>query len=152
MTAVTWSPDGSRLASGADDSTVRVWEPTTGTIITTLSGHIGVAWAVAWSPDGTRLAIGDGGHDGEVLVWDPTTGHTATLSSHTGGVRALEWSPDGTRVATAGYDGVVRVSDPHCGARAMYLHLDPSTCMAVSSAGIAIGGPWGIGLIDIVAN
>ena len=74
------------------------------------------------------------------------------LPGHPGGVSAVAWSPDGTRLATAGYDGVIRISDPHRGARSIYLHLDPITCMAVSSAGIAVGGPWGTGLLDLMAD
>ena len=56
------------------------------------------------------------------------------------------------RVGVTGYDGVIRISDPHRGARSIYLHLDPITCMAVSSAGIAVGGPWGTGLLDLMAD
>ena len=37
--AVAYSPDGSRLASGSDDKTVRVWEAATGEAVQTLQGH-----------------------------------------------------------------------------------------------------------------
>ena len=30
VNTVSWSPDGTRLASGSDDKTVKVWDPATG--------------------------------------------------------------------------------------------------------------------------
>ena len=49
--AVGWSPDGSRLVSGGDDGTVRVWEAGSGRLVHTLTGHTGGVRAVAWSPE-----------------------------------------------------------------------------------------------------
>ena len=111
VSAVAWSPDGTRLASAGHDGEVRLWDPATGHHLTTLTGHTGPATAVAWSPDGTRLA--SAGDDREVRLWDPATGHhLATLTGHPGGVRAVAWAPDGTRLASAGYDREVRLWDP----------------------------------------
>ena len=39
--AVAWSPDGTRLVSGGDDGTVRVWEAESGRPLHTLTGHTG---------------------------------------------------------------------------------------------------------------
>ena len=41
MTAVAGRPDGTRLATASDDRTVRLWDPATGTTLTTLTGHTG---------------------------------------------------------------------------------------------------------------
>ena len=41
MSALAWSPDGTRLATASDDGTVRIWDPTTGHPTTTLTGHTG---------------------------------------------------------------------------------------------------------------
>ncbi len=40
---VQWSPDGRQLASGSDDTRLRVWDSTTGACSTVLEGH---KWAV----------------------------------------------------------------------------------------------------------
>src|SRR5438067_693301 len=68
--------DGRRLASGAFDGSVRVWDAATGRELLTLQGYeegdaYGVT-SVAFSADGGRLASGN--TDGAVRVWDAATG------------------------------------------------------------------------------
>ena len=67
-----FSADGTRLVSGGDDGTVRVWDARTGDPLLTLEGHRGGVWASGFSADGTRLV--SGGDDGTVRVWDARTG------------------------------------------------------------------------------
>jgi WD40 repeat protein len=45
--AVAWSPDGRRIASGGNDSTVQIWDAVTGHLLTKYSGHTGTVYAVA---------------------------------------------------------------------------------------------------------
>src|SRR5262249_53079963 len=61
---LSWSPDGQRLASGAWDRSVVVWETRTWQEVLTLTD---VPPAVAWSPDGRWLATG--GRGNSVRVW-----------------------------------------------------------------------------------
>ena len=72
------APDGTWLASGSDDGSVRIWDPATGQQRATLAGHTGAVRAVAIAPDGTWLATG--GDDGSVRIWDPATGQPAHRS------------------------------------------------------------------------
>ena len=66
---MAFSPDGSRIASGSDDKTVRVWDAATGQPIgQPLTGHTERCASVAFSPDGTRIASGS--DDNTVRVWD----------------------------------------------------------------------------------
>jgi WD40 repeat protein len=44
------------LASGSDDSTVRLWEVSTGQCLRILQGHTNKVRSVAFSPDGQTLA------------------------------------------------------------------------------------------------
>lgn len=77
----TWSPEGCQVAA-ISGSTVRVWDPTTGQVLTTLTGHTDTVTAIAWSPDSTRIATTS--RDRTARVWDPTTGQTlTTLTGHT---------------------------------------------------------------------
>ena len=65
---------------------------------------------MTFSPDGRRLA--SGGFDGEVKVWDATTGQeTLTLKEQTGIIACVAFSPDGHRLASASEDGTVKVWD-----------------------------------------
>ena len=85
MRAVAIAPDGTWLASGGDDGSVRIWDPATGQQRATLTGHAGPVTAVAIAPDGTWLASAGGVATGSVRIWDPATGQQrATLDGHTG--------------------------------------------------------------------
>ena len=68
--SVSFSPDGSTLASGSWDDTVRLWDVVTGSEIRVLKGHTGFVRSVSFSPDGTTLASGS--DDGTVLLWELT--------------------------------------------------------------------------------
>src|SRR5438552_5748901 len=65
---LAYSPDGTMLASGSFDHTVKLWNPDTGELIATFAGHSGKVISVAFSPDGQLLA--SGGNDGLVRLWD----------------------------------------------------------------------------------
>jgi WD40 repeat protein len=111
VTDVAWSPDGTRLALASYDTTVRVWDAATGTILHTLTGHTKVVYSVAWSPDGTRLASFS--YDDTARVWDAATGamlHTLT------GIKGGVWSPDGTRLVLNWDNKTVRIWDATTGA------------------------------------
>ena len=68
MTAVAFSPDGSRVVTGSQDSTLRLWEAATGRPIgEPLDGHTEGVTAVAYSPDGSRVASSS--TDDTVRIW-----------------------------------------------------------------------------------
>ena len=93
--ALAWSPDGMHLASGGQDQSAHVWNPTTGQQVGTYRSHYsrGEVLALAWSPDGQLLASGNNFGIGQ--VWETTT-HTlvAAFSNFSGEdeVTALAWS------------------------------------------------------------
>jgi WD40 repeat protein len=108
--SVTFSPDGSRMASGGWDDTVRIRDGRTGEVLHTLRGHYGNVTAVAFSPDGARLASGSG--EQSVILWDAQTGQDAlTLRGYSSFLFSLAFSPDGTRLAAGCGDGTLRTWD-----------------------------------------
>jgi hypothetical protein len=115
--SVCLSPDGSRIASGWRDNTVKVWESRSGAEIATLRGHTGQVSSVCFSHDGARIASGSG--DGTVKVWDSRSDpELATLPGHTSMVYSVCFSPDGTRIASGSQDGTLKVWDSRSGTEA----------------------------------
>ena len=68
VTSLSWSIDGSTIAFGATDGTVRLIDVNTKTIKDILRGNYGEVLAVSWSPDGTRLASCD--FNGQIIIWE----------------------------------------------------------------------------------
>ena len=92
---MVYSPDGTKIASGSGDKTLKIWNAKTGKCDSTLSGHNDPVWSVCFSPCGTKIVSGGGlkklsGGNGDfsIRIWDaetgsqigsPLTGHRYTL-------------------------------------------------------------------------
>jgi len=136
VTAVAFNPDGTRLASGSNDQTVKVWDIATGMEVLSLTQHTGAATSVCWSRDGNQLVSGSS--DKTVRVWDAHTGRQLrVLTGHTGSVTSVCFSPDDKRIASSSQDRTVKVWDAQNGQQLHSLqgHKDEVSSVAFSPDG-----------------
>ena len=106
VTSIAFCPDGKTLASGSQDSTIKLWDVVSGQQLRTLSGRASSVQTVAFSPDGKTLASGS--QDGAIKLWDIASGQELrTLNGDAGEaetvaspLRARRWHP-GARVTSS---------------------------------------------------
>ena len=111
--SVTWSPDGSLIASGLDDGSILIWNFATGSVVETLIEHQEAVVSLDWNPDG-RLA--SAAEDGRILIWDvPAASVTLELIGvHQSSVESVDWGPDGL-LASSSDDGRIAIWDTATG-------------------------------------
>ncbi|PAV22983.1 WD40 domain containing protein [Pyrrhoderma noxium] len=109
--SVAYSPDGTRLVSGSSDRTVRIWNPATGDLLSTLNGHSRQVSSVAYSFDGSRIVSGS--NDNTILVWDAQSGQIVCgpITGHDECVLSVCFSPDGMQILSGSWDGTACVWD-----------------------------------------
>ncbi|WP_367275326.1 AAA family ATPase [Microcoleus sp. CAWBG58] len=110
--SVSFSPDGKILASGGHDSTIKLWDVSTGKELTTLTGHKYPVYSVSFSPDGKTLASGSVAHT--IKLWDVATGkEITTLKGHTDTdvdyVDSVSFSPDSKTLAYSGIANTIKL-------------------------------------------
>ncbi len=127
--ALSWAPDGRRVASGGNDAVVGVWDADTGERLASLLGHTGAVRSLDWSADGLLASAAE---DGTVLVWDPSDGSLCSrFTVQTSWVNAVRWSPDSSRIASAGGDRTLMVTAVEDGSEVVRLPSPFGTFLSV---------------------
>lgn len=108
--ALAYTPDGSALATAAEDGVVVLRDLRSGRARVRFEGHRDAVSCLAFSPDGRVLASGS--YDHTVRLWNVADGRPlGVLSGHSNWIFAVAISPDGQTLASAGHDRTVRLWD-----------------------------------------
>ncbi|MFE6843492.1 CHAT domain-containing protein [Streptomyces sp. NPDC057686] len=112
VNAVTFSPDGGRLATGSTDNLARIWDTKTGSLVAELA-HSHFVNAVDFDDSGIYLATGSA--DATASIWDLSTGNRILQVRHARAVKDVKFSPDGRQLLTASEEGKAYVWDTGTG-------------------------------------
>ncbi|MCK5525153.1 MAG: WD40 repeat domain-containing protein [Thiomargarita sp.] len=117
--AMALSPDGRWLAAagfmapghGIRDEEVgdiRLYDFTSGKLVTLLKGHTNVVLSLAFSPDNRYLVSGSA--DKNAIIWNlESKALGSRLSGHIDHIYAVAFTPDSQRVVTGSYDHSLRL-------------------------------------------
>ena len=114
VNSVAYSPNGQQLASASEDSTIKIWNVSSGKLLKTLTGHSDGVNSVAYSPNGQQLASAS--NDKTIKIWNVSSGKLLkTLTGHSSEVYSVAYSPNGQQLASASADNTIKIWDVSSG-------------------------------------
>ena len=137
---------GSKVLTGSADDSARLWNPLTGEVVRTFTGHKTWVSSVAFSPDGSKVLTGS--YDNTAKLWNASTGAVIrTFTGHKDYISSVAFSPDGTKVLTGSYDYTAKLWNAATGdvSRTLEGHTGGITAVAFSPGGakaLTASGDW----------
>ena len=136
--SLAFTADGSKLVSGGEDCSVRLWDVSSKQQLIRFSGHTNSVLCVT----ATGNKVVSGGYDSTVRIWDMSTAtELLQMNDHNGSVWAVACPPEGgpntNFVASGGYDKSIRLWDMSTGRQLAKLdgHTHPVNSVAFSPDG-----------------
>jgi WD40 repeat protein len=131
VTALAFSPDGTKALSGSDDKTVILWDVVTGEQLHVFEHSGDDINGVAFSPDGKIAAAASS--DDTVILWDVESGEVLRrLEQHEDRVLALAFSPNGETLVSASRDETLFVWDVATGEALHHLEAENGRIFSVA--------------------
>jgi WD40 repeat protein len=114
ITALAFSPDGTRLVSASQDRSAILWDLERGRPVRRFEGHKEEVTAVSFTADGAHLITAS--LDRTLRLWSVPDGRQIVeMTGHAEKLSALAVSPTGNTVASGSYDGEIRLWDQRSG-------------------------------------
>ncbi|KAK0108690.1 hypothetical protein ONS95_003482 [Cadophora gregata] len=134
ITRLSFHPNGHMLASASVDSTVSLWNVSTGVMLHSLRGHTDGVQDIQFSSDGNLLASCSA--DKTIRLWDTLSGAAMDpLEGHADTVTRIVFSPDGCLLASCSADTTVRLWDVKTAASPSRGHEDSINIVTFTAEG-----------------
>jgi WD40 repeat protein/ABC-type dipeptide/oligopeptide/nickel transport system ATPase component len=108
VSSVSWNHDSSKIVSGSDDNTIKIWDAVSGELLSTLEGHSDVVHSVSWNHDSSKIVSGSA--DKTIKIWDAVSGELlSTLEGHSGCVWSVSWNHDSSKIVSGSDDNTTKI-------------------------------------------
>jgi WD40 repeat protein len=156
VVSVKFAPNGQFLGSGAEDNTVKIWDPTTGMVIRSFVGHKGYITSLDFNSAGDMMVSAS--KDNTIRLWDLKTGkELRQLPAHSFYASAVMFSPTNNIIASASIDNTVKLWDIRI-AKEIPIpvkHTKPVNALAFSPDGLTLatgGDDKEVQLLNVPTN
>ena len=106
VTSAAFNPDGTKLATGGEDSIARIWSVPSGLPLTPPMTHEGKVMHLLFTPDAKLLATGTAA--GQIQLWDVLTGDPVMASQTIPeGIASMAFHPETSELLVTGADGAL---------------------------------------------
>ena len=107
VSGMAFSPDGTQLATGSIDGTIRLWRTMDGTLLRELPGHMEETTDVAFSSDGLTLA--SVGLQNSLKLWHLPTGREVVTEHDLQTGNWVHFLPAGSTLAVGTFTNTIRL-------------------------------------------
>ena len=108
VTGVRFDRGDSLIISGSVDSTIKLWEPTSGRLVHQINHPGGISY-LDLNKDAQYIVTGS--YDRKVRLWNTNGTLLKEFAGHQGTVWTVAFSDDATKIASSGDDAEIRIWD-----------------------------------------